>query len=387
MALVFTVFFCGTGSNSFDVHNSNYPMGEIVSTLASNHSGVEFAHWILVDGPGSGNYQEDEKWDTPGNYSDTRGKLEGAGWEENVAHALAVIKGNPNWQRKVMTDKEYQKLKEANIPISDKTLVSKGWIYNTYENPQRKVTQQQLQYQKAAIFRKAKKVSAVNIVGWSRGGVSSIMLANALYNDSETREIPVRIFAVDPVPGLGNFQAHRCALAENVKEYVGVYARDECSKGFAPIIPAFADMVKKPAIIPFPGRHATLPGNGANDGESGTQEADFLSVGKLVRHLAEQCLEQWGATLGNKLGLTSDEVAEQYRTMVSCDGRLSALKNKSYTYFRDMTDGERTVGWGEEGAGAKFSAVTGSSFSNEQGLSLGLSGGTWLQAYNRELQR
>ena len=32
---VFTVFFCGTGSNSFDIHNKNYPKGEVISSLAS----------------------------------------------------------------------------------------------------------------------------------------------------------------------------------------------------------------------------------------------------------------------------------------------------------------------------------------------------------------
>jgi hypothetical protein len=94
MPFVFTVFFCGTGSNSFDAHNPLYPDGELISTLARNHQGHEFADWIIIDGPGSGNLQEDDKWVPPGNYWKSRGTLQGKGWEENVAHAVAVIKGN-----------------------------------------------------------------------------------------------------------------------------------------------------------------------------------------------------------------------------------------------------------------------------------------------------
>ncbi len=50
-----TVFFCGTGSTRFDTNNPNYWNGELVSTLASHHSGREFAEWVIVDGPGTSN--------------------------------------------------------------------------------------------------------------------------------------------------------------------------------------------------------------------------------------------------------------------------------------------------------------------------------------------
>ena len=54
---VLTIFFCGTGSNKFDTHHENFWNGELISTLAANHCGREFAEWIVVDGPGSGNLQ------------------------------------------------------------------------------------------------------------------------------------------------------------------------------------------------------------------------------------------------------------------------------------------------------------------------------------------
>ena len=45
---VFTAYVCGTGSHRFDAANPNFWNGELVSTLASNDQGREFAHWVAV---------------------------------------------------------------------------------------------------------------------------------------------------------------------------------------------------------------------------------------------------------------------------------------------------------------------------------------------------
>ena len=73
----FTVFFCGTGSNNQDSLPKGeappenkaerkaakakviYHAGELISTLGQNHAGMEFVDWAIIDGPGSGNIQED----------------------------------------------------------------------------------------------------------------------------------------------------------------------------------------------------------------------------------------------------------------------------------------------------------------------------------------
>lgn len=67
------------------------------------------------------------------------------------------------------------------------------------------------------------------------------------------------------MPGVGNVQAERIALAQNVREYVGFYSRDERSKGFACVIPTVASGTQI-CIYPMPGRHATLVGNASVDG-------------------------------------------------------------------------------------------------------------------------
>jgi hypothetical protein len=350
---VFTVFFCGTGSNSWDTQNPNYPNGELISTLASHHAGSEFVDWIVVDGPGSGNLQEDDKWVTPGNYGKPRGTATGAGWEENVAHAVAVIKGNYEWSRTQLTKAEYEALVKSGIELADPEKVG-PFYWRTYDYPDRKITPQELQAQKAKIMRKGALPSVVNVIGWSRGGVTCHMLANAMFKDDDLQHIPVNIFAVDPVPGTGNFQAHRTSIPANVVNYVGVYARDERSKGFAPTLPGFSPE-NKPVIMSFPGRHATLVGNASLDGNSGNQQ--LFAPGLLVRHLAEKYLTSWGTPLNKRLNLATSDMARLYAEMVDDAAKYEAQRLVSYIPggLKDEISGERSVGKGADWTSTKFS--------------------------------
>ena len=73
---------------------------------------------------------------------------------------------------------------------------------------------------------------AINLIGHSRGGVEAIMAAWFLYayGSSSVRATPVNIFAIDPVPGPGDWYNIMTQLAPNVAHYVGVYAWDMCSQ-------------------------------------------------------------------------------------------------------------------------------------------------------------
>ncbi len=361
----FTVFFCGTGSNSFDFANKNYPKGELVSTLARHHKGSEFVDWIICDGPGSGNLQEDEKWVLPGNYSWARGTGFGTGWEENVAHAMAMIKGEPEWERPELTDKEIGKLKAAGIDVEDPKNIG-SWYWRVWKYPQRKITPQALQRQKILIMRKGKVPKKVNIVGWSRGGVSCIMLANAMAKDPVTKGIKVNIFAVDPVPGSGNFQVQRCFVPGNVEQFVGVYARDERSKGFAPIVPDLSSGTAS-LILPFPGKHATLPGNGAADGGDGGQQ--YPQVGAVVRNLAEKFLTEWGTPVDKRLNLKPADLDKLYKEIADDAEGYKAMWKKVYTMAENQ-DGERYIGLGKGGKGAAFSDAQAKSYIFPKGLAM-----------------
>lgn len=361
---VLTVYFCGTGSHRFDDRNPNFWNGELVATLAANDQGREFAHWIAIDGPGSGNMQSDDLFIENKAYG-LSGTLFGAGWEQNVAHALQVIKGRCNWQREKLTEEQYNLLKSAGAPIED---VKKegSWFWRHYDYGDRGVTQQELQEGIIKLHRKGGLIpSQVNIVGWSRGGISCHMLANAMADDPELSHVPVNIFAIDPVPGINNLQPHRLHLRANVREYVGFYSRDERSKGFACVIPATHPDTRT-HIYPLPGRHATLVGNASRDGASDGKH--LPEPGLLVRHFAETCLRRWQVNLQKRLALSDKQVADYLDALDRDDARYKAMREHSYTLISESEGDDRRVHQGD--LTKPFSYVRGSDLLPETGLDI-----------------
>lgn len=361
---VFTVYFCGTGSHRFDDKNPNFWDGELIATLASNHSGREFVDWITVDGPGSGNLQDDALFVDDGDHYKVTGTLFGKGWYENVQHALQVIKGKSTWARTKLTEQQYQNLKSAGIPIPDAE-AGGSWFWRTYDYGDRAVTPQALQEQLIKQLRKPLIPATVNLVGWSRGGISCHMLANAMAEDPELCDVKVNIFAIDPVPGVGNVQSERVQLGANVKEYVGFYARDERSKGFACVVPVTAYCTRM-SVLPMPGRHATLVGNASIDG-AGSGKA-LPEPGMIVRHFAEVCLKRWGVTLDKCLDLSDAALMTYHKTIDANDELYRAMRKKSYTVLTEGTADERMVHRGS--IATEFTQVRGEYLDPCDGLSI-----------------
>ncbi|WP_409260731.1 hypothetical protein [Pseudomonas putida] len=361
---VFNVYFCGTGATAGDVSNPDYWDGELISLLAFNDQGREFADKIVVDGPGSGNLQDDNLFVDDGDHGAAMGTLLGKGWEENVQHALQMIKGESLWQRGERTQAEYQRLKEAGAPL-DEAKGTGNWFRERYDYGQRPVTPQALQEQIIRQFRKQLIPEQVNLIGWSRGGISCHMLANAMAQDPVLQHTPVNIFAVDPVPGILNVQKARAVLAANVRQYVGFYARDERSRGFACVVPEVA-VGTRMSIYPMPGRHATLVGNASPTGEGPGDTCK--APGRIVRHLAERCLEGWGVNLEKRLQLDDRELMAHHQALASDDAIYLAMRSKSYTYFDEGQGDKRKVHHGLEEK--PFSEVNGAHMQPSAGLGL-----------------
>lgn len=364
---VFTVYFCGTGSTKFDDINKNYWDGELIATLANNNSGREFADWTVIDGPGSGNLQADDLFVKSKLYG-LQGTLFGKGWEENVSHALHMIKGKFDWQRTKLTAEEYKVLEAAEIPIKEIEKTG-SFLWRKYDYGDRKTTPQEIQEKIIKIFRKDGIIpTQVNLVGWSRGGISCHMLANEMAKDSQLKHIKVNIFVVDPVPGLLNFQSHKVSLASNVSEYVAFYAKDERSKGFSCVIPTTQPSTKV-HIYPMPGRHATLVGNAAANGSEGPKV--LPEPGRIVRHFAETCLARWGVTLSKKLNLSEAEISRFHDSFEQNNAKYVAMRKESYTKITEGDSEQRAVSFGSKTI--PFSKVRGGLFQPEAGLASGSS--------------
>lgn len=105
----------------------------------------------------------------------------------------------------------------------------------------------------------------LNLVGWSRGGVLTMMMAEEA--SSRERVKKINILAIEPVPGDPFFNNNYFCLNEKVNQYVGIYATDERSSMFTPAIPDFKG---EPKVWMFrvPGSHETLVGSTQEDGHS-----------------------------------------------------------------------------------------------------------------------
>ena len=336
-----TFFFCGTGSNSFDFSNGNFFQGELVSTLAMNHMGHEFVDWAIVDGPGSGNMQESEKWVMSGDYSFLRGTLTGAGWEENVQHALRIAIGRTAMGRTKHTKKELKMLHKHGVGVE--TVPGRFWGTRQKEVPLGpRIAPQHLQAKKVEIMGQSKTYTHINCIGWSRGGVTCHMFANAAATFPGLENMPINIFACDPVPGLGNFQKHRILLGPNVRSYVSVISVDERSRGFSAVIPSIPASAEK-LILAMPGRHGTLVGNASTDGDGGPNR--LFGPGNVTRDLAEKFLTRWGTPLKNRLTLGDAEILTYYDAMLANKPTYEEMHNISYTAFTQK--GDRVLGMGD----------------------------------------
>ena len=368
----FTIFFCGTGSNSFDFANTDYVAGELISTLAMNHAGHEFVDWIIVDGPGSGNLQEAQKWVPAGNYGQTRGMLGGKGWEENVQHAVAVLVGTDYEERTKRTGSEKSILRAAGVGVA--RVERTGTVFRTLLGQTKRVrlhariSPQALQQRKIQIMRKNKPVDQVNVIGWSRGAVTCHMFANALAKTEGWSHVPVNIFACDPVPGSGNFDTHRIRLGSNVKNYVGIYAADERSRGFSPVLPQL-DPRTEYFITTMPGRHGTLVGNASIDGGGGVNT--LFGPGKVTRHLAERFLQRWGTNLNKTLNLSDLEILRRYEEMLAHRPEYLAMRDISY-----QGQGLDTLGVQASATASPLSVVVRAAFSQGD-RAVGKGDGTW----------
>lgn len=205
----------------------------------------------------------------------------------------------------------------------------------------------------------ASKAQQYNFIGHSRGAVECIMAAWFLYAYG-LRDIPINIFAIDPVPGPGNWYGILTQLPPNVANYVGVYSWDFCiqpkDKPFMALVPRpngqMTGQLKKgelggklgsswdsladncqladplaPSNAPQPqryelyacrGRHGTVAGNTTADGnyDPNNVSESVAPVPKLIYKLARTYLNNWGTIFRKECAVkeTETQLSEKIRT-------------------------------------------------------------------------
>lgn len=247
---VVTIYFCGTGItqkwwNAYDAHNWNGTTGfwssELVSSLYKEQNTSPKSIKYIVDGIGTG--------------------VNILGYDL-VAFAFPSLKSNPRGWRTC--------LKEGTDHIDEALKLLPGNI-------------------------------TLNIVGFSRGGVLAMWLAQKM--EKEKRILAINLLVFEPVPGDKKVPEKIYTLGEKVKSFVGFYASDERTGMFEPVIPDFESPSTKVWMLRMPGSHETLVGNIQKDGHSIDFETtaevyvpELLSVSWVTKVVSMEILKSkdWG---------------------------------------------------------------------------------------------
>jgi hypothetical protein len=209
-----------------------------------------------------------------------KGTMTGYGWDDNIAEAVALLfdKG---------VNEETQPDGDSSRPIST--------------------------------------IHRVNMIGWSRGAVTCLRIANRL--EEIGLPIEINIFAVDPVAGgdAGTRLEDTRIIPPNVRNYLATLAMDEQRKGFAPQDLSrirVRDTAKSNVVfLPFPGKHNTqvrLDNRGLNE------------AARVVWSLAYRFLANFGTPLETGFAelLRPAKAVDEYSKMLLKRGRYHELRNQ-----------------------------------------------------------
>jgi hypothetical protein len=216
------------------------------------------------------------------------------------------------------------------------------------------------------------KTLRLNMCGWSRGAVTCFKIANLLHNDQDPRvqDIPIRIFAIDPVPGsAGRFNKHmwkNIKLNANVKECTVILAEHERRREFNPVLDEYMLDANRPdgwdfdtmpgdhsGILVATGNHKSAPAIMEDmaktflyQGGQGTtfRNKTFLSRLRILGHYAQIMLEldsykkgywaSWGAMRKRRVVRTQNEKGKALTKVGSLvpkakDANQTPLKGKA----------------------------------------------------------
>jgi len=311
---------------------------------------VEYRDYIQVDGVGSGNQSEWMKFSDKKRYGKLLGTL-GYGVDSNIEHVLNIIKG----RQQTISDKAF-KHRASDMLSETKPSIFKRSKQRVWRQERDELAEDLKAHMQQLMARNGdyQQITQVNMIGWSRGGVSCFEMANALANDPETRDIKVNIFALDPVPGgVNNFKnIHR--LQSNVATFIAIYAADERSVAFNALLPKLSPNTRV-YTTSMPGSHATLVGN---ESCPRYKKVNLTRAGQLTRDWAEKVLSDWQCEFDNKLHLT----AKQQRIMYfqinkfrlpayrSLQSKVYTLKNRFIDSVEDRVENASSADFLERSA-------------------------------------
>ena len=314
--------------------------GEITATAARYTEGVPLVNYYAIDGPGSGNFRFQQSLlyferDKLHNTSD--GGIKGSGLYQNVKNASFLVQARLG----ILEKNDFDGLAEAAYSMNP-YLAVQVFVIN--------------ELSKKEEF----KIDKLNALGWSRGGVATILISNelALSKKITRDQLDMKIVAIDPVPGpfimtganlVADFFRYSDTFDEKIQvlpplvsHYLGFYANDETSAFFDAVLPRAVEPDKtKVEVYHFPGHHAIVAGsnNASRSSSDEEEQEEFLqSVPNLIRQKTIDFLKKSGRTRFDEEGpfpsFAEEEKVEQYETITQNKERFLLMgKGDLYTGF------------------------------------------------------
>ncbi|RTR27193.1 hypothetical protein [Shewanella atlantica] len=200
----------------------------------------------------------------------------------------------------------------------------------------------------------------LNLIGFSRGGVLTMMMARWVSDSSWQSKIQkINILAYDPVPGypLGDplfwleanpsLPNNMLTLSDLVEQFVAIYARDERSFRFEPVIPMWNSNKTKALLLMLPGSHETLVGNTEQDGHAGapfpwpdTVDPELIHVSHMSRLVAEHLMSgpNWGAVPFDEPLFSEGTIEAGFQSLID-----SIYTEELYFFYKHMNFTSFTV--------------------------------------------
>ena len=197
----------------------------------------------------------------------------------------------------------------------------------------------------------------LNLVGFSRGGILCMKFARLFADDPEPCGSPhINILTFDPVPGINPLQSPEGTISalqgadvlpDCVERFVGVYASDERSYQFEPLVPQIPPGTQH-WLIRLRGAHETIVGNTQQDGHcisslpvdyniggyrKGEQFIDQLkSISDISRAIAQELLtsRSWGNNQFAEEGLWYTNPNTRQQQLTTAINTMNAYGDDKY---------------------------------------------------------
>lgn len=345
---VFTVFCHGTNE-----HRSNGNNTEIIHALSAKAAGTEYDDFLILDGPGKA-VKADTLNRMAGSFDafdKNKGKKGDApAWSktENAIMDVASWKGAkaPTWNpsavksvgggiggmfqgggKGIAAGVAGVLLSPLVVPVGAVALKTnstmRGLVYGEGMDDN-------IRHALAAMGNKWSDFNGhtVNMIGWSRGAVTCIRMANWMH-EFFGGGMNVNIFAVDPVAGndLGVDVADTFTLPPTVKNFVGLIVMDDKRGGFRPQdinrLKVQDTTATHLALLPMPGAHDTPVKLGKN--------ADLAEVAEISRFLGYRFLAAMGTVFKEaETAYSALQQAEKYARAKAKTAGYAKLGKKGF---------------------------------------------------------